>query len=562
MRQKSFIQKPAKVIGSILFLLCIAACSEKKNPNDPQHDLLREITAQEIANHTRILASDEYGGRPPSGPLAEKTVTYLKNRLKALGLKPVFGDSYLQTVPLVSITANPQAVLSVSSRVEAKDYAYGSEMMVWTTQVVEVSSLQDSEIVFVGYGINAPEFGWNDYDGIDMAGKTALILVNDPGFATQDPEVFSGNKMTYYGRWTYKYEEAARQGAAGAIIIHETAPASYGWKVVKNSWSGPQFDLNRPDKNMSRSAIEGWVQSDVAKEIFALAGKDYNTLKQAASKGGFKPVPMSVGASIEVKNTIGYSNTYNVAGVVEGVKHKNETLLYTAHWDHLGTGPEVNGDSIYNGAVDNALGVAGILEIAGKFALAKKQPERSVVFLFVGAEEQGLLGAYHYAEQPAFLLDKTVALFNIDTLHPTEVLDDIVVVGRHSSELEEVLENVVSEQGRYLTAYPNPESGFYFRSDHFAFAKKGVPALYLHSGATHPVEGKDYITALKARYNTEIYHTPFDEYSLEWDLSGVVVDLQALHQVGDHIANQRIWPNWYSGVPFKNQRDEMRQQHK
>jgi len=514
------------------------------------------IKAETVAARTRTLASDAFGGRPPSGPMAEKTVQYLAGFLKKAGLEPAFGDSYLQEVPLVSLTADPAARLAVRTAGGVFEYTYAEDMMIWTTRVVERAALKDSELVFVGYGINAPEFGWNDYAGVDMTGKTAVILVNDPGFATQDPDLFSGNKMTYYGRWTYKYEEAARQGAAGAIIIHETAPASYGWDVVKNSWSGPQFDLQRPDNNMSRVAIEGWVQKYVAEEIFTAAGLDYEALKEAATRKGFRAVPMTVTASVEARNKIARSRTYNVAGVVRGTARPDETIIYTAHWDHWGVGPAVDGDNIYNGAIDNAVGVVGLMEIAEKFAYTDRKPRRSVTFLFVSAEEQGLLGAYHYAENPAFPLNKTVGLLNTDVMQPIGAMEDMVVVGRHSSELEEILEAVVAEQGRRLTPYPNPESGFYFRSDHFALAKKGVPALYLHTGTTHVEKGREFVTSAKARYNAEIYHTPFDEYSESWDWAGVVLDLEAMYRVGRTLVDGNKWPRWYPGIPFKSAREK------
>ncbi|GER06406.1 hypothetical protein GCM10007972_01220 [Iodidimonas muriae] len=541
-----------------VFLVTLAAlsgCSEKDD-SAAQHSYSPEITVEDLADRTAILASDAFGGRPPSGPMADKTVAYLTEAFKRMGLNPAFEDHYVQNVPLVSIAARPDAILQITSPKLERRYDYGSEMMVWTTRVVKEAGIKDSDLVFVGYGITAPEYGWDDYAGLDMAGKTAVILVNDPGFSTKDPELFTGNAMTYYGRWTYKYEEAARQGADGAIIIHETAPASYPWSVVENSWSGPQFDLVRSDENAGRVAIEGWVQSFVAEEIFADAGLDYQSLKQAAAKPGFKPVPMGLKADVSVQNTLERSKTVNVGAVLTGVSHPDEAVVYIAHWDHLGEGPAVEGDIIYNGAADNAAGVASVLEVAEKMAASPQRPARSVLFLFVGAEEQGLLGAYHYADNPAFPLAKTAALINTDVVLPLGEMADITVVGRGSSDIEAVLESVTTEQGRRLSAYPNPEQGFYFRSDHFALAKKGVPALYIDTGTEHVEKGRDFVTKAKADYVANRYHKPSDEVMTDWDWRGVVLDVEAIYQVGWQLAQSRDWPQWADNTPFKAIREE------
>lgn len=559
----------------------VAGCGGERDEPVDVHAFAPEIRAGDLSEHTRMLASDELAGRPPSGPGAEKAIDYLTQEFERLGLAPAFADGYLQPVPLVSITAAPDAVLEVekigagstgtpeSAAAEFEDrgqdgaaqaperaaeYAYGEDMMVWTTRVVPQAELDESELVFVGYGIVAPEYGWNDYAGLDMAGKTAVILVNDPGFATQDPELFGGNAMTYYGRWTYKYEEAARQGAEGAIIVHETAPASYGWSVVKNSWSGPQFDLVRPDGNMSRVAVEGWVQHRVAEEIFSMAGLDHAELKQSAARSGFGAVPMGLSASVQIDNTLEESKTYNAAAALRGVERPDEQVIYTAHWDHLGIGPAVDGDAVYNGAADNAAGVAAVLEIAARMAAARTVPERSVTFLLTGAEEQGLLGAYHYTENPPLPLAKAAAVINIDVLLPLGDTEDVTVIGRGSSELEDILEAYAAEQGRRLTPYPNPEQGFYFRSDHFAFAKKGVPALYLDTGTVHVDKGAEFITEAKAKYVSEVYHTPFDEWRPDWDWTGAVKDVRLMHGVGWRVANSSGWPAWYPGNPFAAER--------
>ncbi|MDT8318994.1 MAG: M28 family metallopeptidase [Xanthomonadales bacterium] len=540
-------------IGIGLAML-VGACSDDREA--VQHAFAPAITAEDLAARTGILASDEFGGRPPSGPFADRTVAYLIGTFERMGLSPGFGDDYLQRVPLISIEARPDAVLQVSGKSLARNYAYGSEMMVWTTRVVERAAIESSDMVFVGYGIVAPEYGWNDYAGLDMQGKTALILINDPGFATQDSELFTGNAMTYYGRWTYKFEEAARQGADGALVIHETAPASYPWSVVETSWTGPQFDMVRPGGNASRVAIEGWVQRSVAEQLFADSGLDFEALKAAATQPDFTPVPLDSTASVAVDNTLARSETLNVGAVLRGAERPEEAVLFSAHWDHLGQGPEMDGDSIYNGAADNAAGVAMILEVAEKMAGADAVPRRSVMFLLFGAEEQGLLGAYHFAANPAFALAKTVAMINTDVVLPLGEMADITVVGRGSSQLEEILQDAVSQQGRRITPYPNPEQGFYFRSDHFALAKQGVPALYLDTGTEHISRGTDFVTEAKADYIANRYHTPNDEVMETWDWSGVALDTEAMYSVGWKLAQGTQWPRWYASSPFRAVREK------
>lgn len=542
------------LLAGAVLATALAGCS--RPAGESTGPFSADIRAADLSAHTRTLSSDAFGGRPPSGPGADRTVAYLTGELERLGLRPTFDGAWSQPVPLVSITASPDTRLSVRADGVDLDYAYGSEMMAWTTRVQREAGIGNSELVFVGYGINAPEHDWNDYAGIDMDGKTAVILVNDPGFATGDDALFDGKAMTWYGRWTYKYDEAARQGAAAAIIVHETAPASYGWSVVENSWTGEQFDLRRPDGNASRVAVEGWVQYEVAREIFAAAGMDYDVLKERAANRGFEPVALGLKATLALENEIAESGTVNVAGTITGSARPDEHILYTAHWDHLGRGAPVDGDAIYNGAADNAAGVAAALEIAAR--MATNPPERSVTFLFVGAEEQGLLGAYHYAANPAWPLARTAALINIDVLLPLGNTRDVTVIGRGSSELEEYLERAAAAQDRAVRAYANPEQGFYFRSDHFAFTQQGVPALYLDTGTEHVERGSDYITEAKARYVAEIYHTPFDEWQPDWDWTGVVRDVKLMYETGHRLAMTRDWPEWYAGNPFKAIRDDSR----
>jgi Zn-dependent M28 family amino/carboxypeptidase len=427
--------------------------------------------------------------------------------------------------------------------------------MAWTKRLVEHASLRDSPLVFVGYGIVAPEHGWDDYAGLDVAGKTVVMLVNDPGFATQDPDLFNGNAMTYYGRWTYKFDEAARQGAAGALIIHETGAAGYPWDVVTGSWAGPQFDLAGPDQNMSRVVMEGWLRQDAAQALLARAGLSLAQLSQAAARPGFVPVPLDLSVSVAVQNALETSNSRNVIGRLEGAKYPQETVLYMAHWDHLGLDRALEGDQIFNGAVDNATGVAGLLELARVFG-AGPRPDRSVVFLAVTAEESGLLGSQYYAENPVYPLKTTVAGFNMDGMNVHGPTRDVVVIGYGSSELESYLATAAARQGRVTVPEPTPEKGFFYRSDHFNLSKWGVPVLYAKSGIDHLEQGMDYGRRKAWEYTALRYHKVADEYDAGWDLSGALLDLDLVYQIGVELANSRDFPNWLEGNEFRAIRDQ------
>ncbi len=506
------------------------------------------------------LSSDAFEGRKPGTPGEAKTLAYLESEFKAIGLKAPTPAGYLQSVPLVEITAAPDARLGVTGAAGHADFAFADDMVVWTKRVVPESKIESSPIVFVGYGIVAPDYGWNDYAGIDMHGKTALILINDPGFATKDPKVFKGGAMTYYGRWTYKYEEAMRQGAAGALIVHQTAPAAYGWDVVRNSNTGPHLDPETADGNAKRVAIEGWVTLDAAQKIFTLAGQDFRKLEAAAAKPGFRAVPLDARATVGVKNTIRHQRSANVIGILEGAKRPNEYVLYMAHWDHFGKGTAVGtkGDDIFNGAVDNATGVAGILEIAKAFTHARRRPERSIVFLAVTAEESGLLGSAYYGANPVFPLAATAAAFNIDALSPVGRTRDIEVVGYGASELEDELGTYAALQGRVLKPDSAPEKGHFFRSDHFMLAKYGVPALYIKSGSDSRVHPPGWIDKWEQDYLENRYHKPADEYRADWDVSGSLEDLALLYAVGNRVANESGWPEWYKGSEFRAIREKSR----
>ncbi|TLX52409.1 peptidase M28 [Pseudoalteromonas ruthenica] len=505
------------------------------------------INAEQLAQHVKTLASDEFGGRAPSTKGEELTLAYLTEQFTALGFKPGNGDSFLQEVPLVSIEADPNMTLNIGG----KDYQYKKDMVMGTSRISANEAINDSELVFVGYGVNAPEYGWNDYEGLDVKGKTVVMLVNDPGFATKDPELFTGDAMTYYGRWTYKYEEASRQGAAGAIIVHETAPASYPWSVVENSWSGPQFGFQKDNNNMDRVAVEGWVTVDVAKELFAKAGLDFDQAKQRASEGAYHVDMGDLTASVEVNSEIKKSISYNFIATLPGSTKPDEHIIYSAHWDHLGTDKNRKGDQIYNGAHDNATGTGGMIEVAEAFATLPKNPDRSMTFLAVTAEEQGLLGAKYYAANPVIDIDKTVANINMDSLNLLGKVKDISVVGMGKSELDDMLSEAAKMQQRSVSGDPKPSSGGYYRSDHFAFANMGVPAMYA-GGGSEPAD------AQTAKYRKRMglvlrgcYHQPCDRYRDEWDLSGAVQDLQLFYKVGYDISQQSEWPQWYADAEFQ-----------
>jgi len=498
------------------------------------------------------LSSDAFEGRKPGQPGEARTLEFLEREFARIGLQPGAGGSYRQPVPLVEITAAPDARLVVEGARGRAEFAFADDMVVWTKRVVPESSVTASPVVFVGYGIVAPEYGWNDYAGLDMHGKTALILVNDPGFATRDPKVFKGGAMTYYGRWTYKFEEAMRQGASAALIVHQSAPAAYGWDVVRNSNTGPHLDPETADGNAGRAAIEGWVTLASAQRLCALAGRDFRALEAAAARRGFAPVPLAVRASVGVRNTIRHARSANVVGFLPGASRPDEYVLYMAHWDHFGKRVREDGSTeIFSGAVDNATGVAGILEIAKAFVAARPRPARSVVFVAVTAEEAGLLGSAYYAQNPPFPLARTAAAFNIDALSPVGRTRDVEVVGYGASELEDILARHARAQGRVLKPDAEPEKGHFFRSDHFMLAKYGVPALFIKSGGDSLTHPPGWLEAHEQDYLEHRYHKPADKYEAGWDVAGSLEDLELLYATGAEVANSRGWPAWYPNSEFR-----------
>ena len=505
------------------------------------------INKEQLTEHIKVLASDEFEGRAPSTKGEELTLDYLTKQLTAIGFKPGNGDSFLQAVPMVSIEASPEMTLTIGD----KAYRYGHDMVMGSSRISDFEQLKDSELVFVGYGVNAPEYQWNDYEGLDVKGKTVVILVNDPGFATQDPALFNGNAMTYYGRWTYKYEEASRQGAEGAIIVHETAPASYGWSVVEHSWTGPQFGFVREDLNKGRVAVEGWVNHDVAKELFANAGLNFEQAKAKAAKGSYHVDMGDLTATVEVKNTVKKSTSYNFIATLPGSSKPDEHILYTAHWDHLGKDTSKDGDQIYNGAVDNASGTAALIEVAEAFSKLPVAPARSITIMAVTAEEQGLLGSKFYAANPVIPAAKTVANINMDALNVNGRSKDVSVYGLGQSQLDDYLTVAAKKQGRVISGDPRPAAGIYYRSDHFAFANIGVPALYAKSGKEPVDEATKALRASLDPILAKCYHNACDEYSEQWDLSGAVEDMQAFFEIGYELSHENVWPQWSKTSEFK-----------
>jgi len=536
---------------SALALVLFGCVSEEQK----LESALESITADDLSKDVEILSSDEFEGRAPASKGEERTIAFLQEEFEKLGLKPGNGESFFQEVPLVELTVDPSAKLEIKGKRTSSVFAYGNEFMAWTLRVVDQVALADSEMVFVGYGIVAPEYDWNDYEGLDVKGKTVVMLVNDPGFATKDPEFFNGRAMTYYGRWTYKFEEAARQGAEGALIIHETEPAAYPWEVVQNSWSGPQFNLISEDNNLSRCAVEGWITRETAHKLFTDAKLNYEELKPEAAKQDFKAIPLGLKASVTLKNNIRWAKSKNVIALWPGSERADEYVIYMAHWDHLGVDPTLEGDQIFNGALDNATGTSALIELAEAFTKLKIAPSRSIVFLAVTAEEQGLLGSYYYAANPVYPLTKTAAAINMDALNIYGKMKDITIIGYGNSELDDYVQAAAAEQGRRVRPDPEPEKGSFYRSDHFAFAKQGVPALYTDNGIDHVEHGEEWTRAQTDKYNKEKYHKTSDEYDPNWDLSGAIDDLRLLFRVGYRISMESTFPNWKEGSEFKVKRD-------
>ena len=538
---------------NFLILLPIAGLFACEVPKEVSGDLPIDTVA--IAEHVKILASDEYQGRKPFTAGETKTIEYLKNQFISYGLEPGNEQSYYQAVPMVELDAYPSATMDFTSQSGKVSLTLSEDFVAYSERVEAESKLEDSEVVFAGFGIVAPEYGWNDYEGLDVKGKTVLVLVNDPGFGAEDSTLFKGQTMTYYGRWTYKYEEAARQGAAGILIIHDTAPAGYGWSVVRNSWSGASLYLDQ-SAGSYKPKVQGWITRAAAIKLFESSAEDMRNFVEKSRSKDFKPVGLGLTVSVSVTNRIKQNVSQNVIAKLTGTERPDEYIIYSAHWDHLGIGPEVDGDSIYNGAHDNATGTAVLLELARTFAEAKTRPKRTLIFLAVTAEEQGLLGSKYYAQNPIYPVGNTVANINMDGVGYYGPMKDLTVVGYGQSELDDLAEGIAVKQGRYIMPDPDPGKGYFFRSDHFQFAKVGIPAIFASGTYESMDKGVDYIKDRIHDYETNKYHRPADEYDAEeWDMGGMLQDAELFYLLGEKLANSDTWPKWKSGSEFKSIRE-------
>ncbi len=543
---------------SVLALLSACAPQTSTPPASMPDTSQPAISVETLRDVTRTLSSDAFEGRAPATRAEEKSISYIAERMAAAGLKPGNGGSWFQDVPLVELTADPAMKLNISGGSAPLSLAYKTDMVAASYRVVPQTRIANSDIVFVGYGIHAPERGWDDYAGIDVRGKTVVILINDPDYETHGLEgPFGGRAMTYYGRWTYKYEEAARQGAAAALIVHDTEPAAYPWGVVVSSWTGPQLEMDSASGHADATQANGWITQDAARRLMASAGRDLGTLTAAAKAKGFRAVPLGLKASLDFSNTIRRQASHNVIGILPGRTHPDEYVLYSAHWDHLGICEPLNGDNICNGAVDNATGSAGLIALAEAHAKAGP-PERTIIFLAVTAEESGLLGSQYYAENPVFPLRQTVGGINMDGLNVLGRTHDVVVIGPGKSELEPLLERLTHAQGRRVVPEPTPEKGFFYRSDHFSFAKLGVPMIYFDAGDDLLIGGVAAGRGAAEDYTTNRYHKPQDEYRGDWNWEGAIEDLQLNYRIGRELAMGSSWPNWYPSAEFRAIRDRSR----
>ena len=547
------------VTTSLLTLGLLAGCTATPPVADKQPPLAAaaasQIDAPSILRDITTLASDSFLGRGPGTLGEDRTVEFLEREFRAIGLEPGNPDgTFIQPVPLVGITPDPSTELVVVKGSQRRTLHFKSDVVAWTKQVKDQVSIANSDMVFVGYGVQAPEFEWDDYKGADLSGKTLVMFVNDPPLP--DSTQFGGKAMTYYGRWTYKYEQGIRHHAAAVLIVHETGPAGYPFAVVQGK-TGEQFDLVTPDKNAGRSTIEGWLSLDQAKALFAMAGQDFDALKAKAATRDFAPVPLGMAASMTIKNRLRTVNSRNVVARLPGSDPalRDEYVVYSAHWDHFGVGDKVAGDSIYNGALDNASGTAALLSLARALKKLDPAPKRSILFLAVTAEEQGLLGSQYYATTPLYPLAKTLANINIDGINLAGRTKDLTVIGYGASEMDDLIAAAAAGQQRTIRPDPEPEKGYYYRSDHFNFAKQGVPALYVESGIEYLGKPADYGLKIREQYVAEDYHKPSDEVKPNWDLSGAVEDLQLLATVGFWVANGSRFPEWRPGNEFRAIRD-------
>ena len=537
-----------RITGISFLLILIVSCTTSDETIEP-------LTLQDSI---AILASDEYGGRAPGTVGGKLTKNFISKAFKDNGLETI-NKSYFLEVPAVDIKQQPNSFFSISFRNVDEKLSPGKDIVFWTKRTSDYEKIRSSELVFVGYGIVAPEHNWNDYDGIDVKGKTVVMLINDPGFSTGSPRLFNGRSMTYYGRWTYKFEEAARQGATAAIIIHDEEPASYPWSVVESSWSGSQLSLQRNPDDPLPLQLESWIHKDTLNRLLQYTGFNTDSLEEIALSKTFKPfIIRGLELNSDIYNTVNYFKSHNIAAVKKGTTKPDEYILFTAHWDHIGIKEDdlSGNDNIYNGAVDNATGVAALLELSKRFS--NVNTDRSILFLSVTLEESGLLGSEYFASNSPIPLKNIVAGFNFDAVFPSGVSNDMVVIGYGASELEDLLENELIKNNRYINPDPSPEKGFFYRSDHISFAKRGVPMLYSNNGSDLVVGGRDAAFNLSYDYTLNHYHQPSDEYSDDWDMSGIEQTIETIFNVSFNLSNSDDWPNWYEDNEFRSIRDKQR----
>jgi Zn-dependent M28 family amino/carboxypeptidase len=556
-------EKQMKIIATLIILYLVSIGFAADPETDRLKPALDAITADGLLAHIKTLASDEFEGRAPGSKGEELSIKYIADQFKTIGLKPGNPDgTYFQEVPLAGIKSAPTASFVVGEQTTTLNYP--DDYVASSARLQEQIKVNNSDIVFVGYGIVAPEYGWDDYKGMDVRGKTLLMLINDPPIPNAkdpsklDEKMFGGRAMTYYGRWTYKYEIAAKKAAAAAVIIHETGPAGYPYSVVRTSWSKENFELDAPDKNVDAVSVRTWITLDVAKKLLADCGQDFDALKKSAINKDFRPVALKAKANFEIKQELRTFKSHNVIAKLEGSdpKWKDEYVIFSAHWDHLGKNPELSGDQIFNGAVDNASGVAAVISLGGAFTKVNPSPKRSLLFLATTAEEAGLLGAKYYALHPLYPLNKTLADINIDSMNVWGKTRDVEDTSFGMSTLDDALAKRAQAQGRIAIANPRPEKGNIYRADNFEFAKVGVPALYI--GKNEHLLSRPADAPLRAdEFDLHDYHQVSDEVKPDWDLSGAVQDVQLLFQVGYEVANDDKYPEWKPGSEFKGQRDAM-----
>lgn len=544
--------KSTAFISFFSLLLLFSSCNTTSTDLD---NAISSISIEDITKQSKTFSSDEFMGRKPGTAGETITIDYIESEYKRIGLEPAVNGSYFQEVSLMEILNTPSPKLKIEGKNKHFEFDLLTQYAAFSMRAQEELLIDKSDIIFVGYGIIAPEYNWNDYEGLDVKGKTVVVLVNDPGFGTENNEFFKGNTMTYYGRWTYKYEEAARQGAAACFIIHDTRPAGYGWGVVSNGNAAPRLFLEDENNYADRCAVQGWLSQDAAKTLFNEAGLSTDLWKEAAVPG-FKAQALNLKASMKMNNSWKIKKSHNVLGLIKGSKRPEEVIIYSAHWDHFGIGRKVGNDSIYNGGVDNGTSLSWMLEIAEAFTTLETKPERSVMFFAPTAEESGLLGSSYYVNHPLFELDKTVANINNDLMLPYGLMKDVMVTGYGQSDLDDYVAEIAAKYDRYVFPDPNPHTGMYFRADHFPFAKAGVPALFARGNCDSREHGKEWALEKEEQWLANNYHKVTDQYEDWWDLSGVTEDAKLLFELGYKLSMEDTFPAWKEGSEFKQLREK------